>query len=213
MPTIRAQVRIPMFTNQPQDIITNTLHFEETVPMTLQAAGDAINPLLEAFYDAIYSPQEMANYMLPNLATVRYYRLDQPEPRVPYEKVLPMGGFTTTASLLPTETSIVLSFQGIRLGGTPQARRRGRIYIGGLASGVMAASTTSAFPLFGSSIRANVAGAAGVLKDASLTATLPWSVWSTVDQVPVRIDNGWVDNSPDTQRRRGVSSTVRLAWS
>lgn len=213
MPLIRAQVVLPMFTNVPSDVITNTLNFDEEVPLTLEEAATALQPIIETFYRAVYSSDGFANYLSISTSHINFYRMDQPTPRVPVTTAL----FTTTmpslnASTIPTETSIVLSFQGDRLGGTPQARRRGRIFLGGFATAMLDPSTTSSFPIIDASVRARIGDAATDLRDSSATATLPWVVWSETDQAAVVITNGWVDNSPDTQRRRSVEATARTLW-
>ena len=106
----------------------------------------------------------------------------------------------------------MLSFQGDRLGGTPQARRRGRIYLGGLSSLAISDSTGSTYPMIQASIRTRIAAAATAFRDDATTANLEWVVWSETDSVGVPVTNGWLDNAPDTQRRRSVDSTIRTLW-
>lgn len=214
MPNIRAQVVLPMFTNLPSDVITNTLNFDETVPATLEAAAAALQPIIEDFYRDIYSTDMWADYLSINTAHINFYRMDQPPPRVPVTTNL----FTSTLpvvdpSVLPTEVSVVLSFQGERLGGTPQARRRGRIYLGGLASNAVTVSSSSSFPLVNAAFRARIGTAASAFMAACETANFPWVVWSETDQLMVPVTNGWVDNAPDTQRRRSIDSNLRTLWS
>lgn len=201
-----------MFSNQPEDVVTNTMYFTELIPIGKPAVAAAITPLLGAFYGSIYSSSRMANYMQPALATVRWYDMSDPEPRVPL--IVPLGivGPTTAASQLPTETSVVLSFQGDRVSGQPQARRRGRIYLGGWATIAIASSSAGSYPEVGGLITAAIKTAANTLRTASASAGAPWSVWSTTDQQSVLITNGWVDSSPDTQRRRGINPTVRVLF-
>jgi len=56
-------------------------------------------------------------------------------------------------------------------------------------------------------------GAATYLKGASdAAADWTWVVYSTVDNAMYPVDNGWVDNSWDTQRRRGVKPTARYTF-
>jgi hypothetical protein len=37
-------------------------------------------------------------------------------------------------------------------------------------------------------------------------------VWSQVDQFAVEVDNGWIDNAFDTQRRRGQQVSTKTLW-
>lgn len=213
MATMRAQVVIPYFTGIPTDVATNTFHFFELVPIGLPAVAAAVTPLLDAFYTTIYnSVSGIANYCTPLTAHVKWYDLSQPEPRVPLGVNL---GLTSAviASNLPTEVSAVLSFQGVRVAGQPQARRRGRIYVPGLPSGAVTNSGASAFPELLPALRAAMGSAASTLITASAGAGARWSVWSQVDLAAVEVDNGWIDNTPDTQRRRGVEATLRTLWS
>lgn len=201
-----------MFTNLPTDVMTNTFHWTELTPMGLEAAADAATPKLADFYEAVYAGSlAMASYMQPANAIVNWYDLSQPAPRAPY--TLPLGSTVTeAASNMPTEVACVLSFQGDPVSGVPQSRRRGRIYLGGLNHGAIAQGDASLFPQFTTAFTAGVAnGASTHLLGAGITG-LRWSVWSPTTNTAVEITNGWVDNSPDTQRRRSVDPTVRRLW-
>lgn len=214
MPHITAQVILPYFTNIPSDVVTNTWTFDNVTPVTLEVAGDTLQPLLDDFYRAISTAGGFANYLNIGTARVNFYRSDSPIPRVPYSRPLWDGSPpATVASNLPTEVAMVLSFQGDREPGTPQARQRGRVFLGALASGAINASTASTFPLWTAALRNGAVAAAEALRDAAALANLPWSVYSRVDQRVVHVTNGWVDNAPDTQRRRSIDSTARTIWS
>lgn len=201
-----------MFTNLPQDVITNTFHFSELTVVGLEPAADALTPKLADFYEAVYNGSlGMASYMQPTLAQVHWYDLNQPEPRIPY--TLPLGAsIPVSASSLPTEVAAVLSFQGDPAPGVPQARRRGRIYLGAVNHNALASSSVSAFPIWSTAWVAGIVNGANThLLNAGVTG-MRWSVWSTVDQAPTYVTNGWCDNSPDTQRRRSVDPTVRTVF-
>lgn len=213
MAILRAQVVLPMFTNTPEDVVTNTLYFEQNTPVDWMLTADAVTPYLETFYESIFSGTDrLANYIVPAAVTVRWYNMDEPEPRVPY--IVAMGlESTVSTSIVPTEASIVLSFQGDREAGVPQARRRGRIYIGGLGQGCIAASSGSTFPTVGSGVRTSITNAATALRDGVQSAAATWVVWSPTTSSATEVTNGWVDNAIDTQRRRSVERTARTLWS
>jgi hypothetical protein len=212
MPNYRAQVTIPMFSTLPADVVTNTLHFLTLTPTALDEVADAVTPLIADMYEAIYaSGRSMGDYMRPALATVNWYDLGQPPPRVPY--TLPLGAtIPVTATAIPTEVSCVMSFQGAPLPGVPQARRRGRIYLPGISNPWMTVSSTGSFPILSAGAVSAVAAQAGQFRTAVLATAARWAVWSTVDASMTEITNGWVDNTPDTQRRRGVEATARTLW-
>lgn len=212
MAVFRAQVVFPMFTNIPSDVTTNTFHFTELSPLGLEAAADAITPRLSAFYTNVYGTgREMASYMRPGNAVVHWYDLSAPVPRVPY--TLPLNAvISTTTTTLPTEVSCVLSFQGDAESGVPQARRRGRVFLPALTNGVISASAASAYPQFASAFLTVVtAQAEATLLDLGVTG-MRWAVWSPTDQAATIVTNGWVDNTPDTQRRRGIDPTSRTLF-
>lgn len=101
---------------------------------------------------------------------------------------------------------MVLSFQADKVSGLPQARRRGRVYFGPLggaaeASGRPGTTLLSAVVAFG----------AALLSESNL-ADWTWVVYSTVNNGGAPVTNGWVDNSFDTQRRRGLEWTARTTF-
>lgn len=208
----RAQVVWPFFSNMPSDVMTNTFSFAELTPMSLQEAGDELIVHIRTFYQLVYGTTYLANYIVPANAHVNFYRIEDAPPRVPYTLPLGIAPITVSASTVPTETSCVLSFQGDRLSGSPQARRRGRIYIGGLATATMVSSTVSAYPTLNALFTAGVRTAADNLMDDLPGSGLRWCVWSPTDQNSVLVTNGWVDNSPDTQRRRSVDAASRILF-
>lgn len=212
MATFRATVVFPMFTNLPEDVITNTFHYSELTPMGLAAAAAAATPKLADFYEAVYAGSlGMANYMNPAIAHVNWYDLSEPAPRAPL--TLPLGAtIPVVSSTLPTEVATVLSFQGDHVSGTPQARRRGRIYIGAVPNAAMLASSISNYPLFSSAWIAGIRAGANTHLLPPPIADLRWSVWSPTDGTATFVTNGWIDNSPDTQRRRGIEPSVRTLW-
>jgi hypothetical protein len=212
MPTYRAQVVIPYFTNFPEDVITNTFHFVDFVPQPMEDLADDVTPLISDMYDAIYTATDSgANYVAWNLARVQWYDLSQPEPRSPY--ILPMPIATApSATQIPTEVACVMSFQAPPVSGIPQSRRRGRVYLGGLGSGWFSPSISTAYPRFSTGKSTVVANAMEAFHTAVNGTSARWAVWSPTDQAAYLVENGWVENSPDTQRRRSVESTIRVLW-
>jgi len=109
---------------------------------------------------------------------------------------------------MPSEVALCLSFQGEKVPGFPQRRRRGRIYFGPIVS------TASAGGRPTSAIITALAGAGDALATAlpanSMVGNL--AVWSPSDAAAVVVTDGWVDNAFDTQRRRGVERTSRTTW-
>ena len=202
MPSYQVQTVIKTDSGVPADWATNSWSFNATADVDMEDALDA----LEDFYNAIrasYSSNvEQFNHEF------KVYDRNDPEPRAPI--IERTWQFTTAPSgnPLPHEVSITMSFQGLRTSGVPQARRRGRIYIGPLNEGVVASTGRPSGVDIG-----NITTAGAALITASTAASgWTWTVWSTVNQVDVPIANGWVDNSFDTQRRRGRAATSRTTF-
>lgn len=140
--------------------------------------------------------------------TIKSYRRADPTPRVPaLDTPITITPGTTS---LAAEVALVMSFQAVRVAGEPQARRRGRIFLGPL----FATANDSATARPSSTLVSSVANAGDGLITASKASTLwEWQVWSQVDGDGNEVDNGWVDNAFDTQRRRGLRATTRTTFS
>lgn len=140
---------------------------------------------------------------------IKFYDLDQlTPPNYPLGVTTWALASAPSGASLPSEVALCLSFQAEKVPGFPQNRRRGRVYIGPVTQSV----NTGGRPTSGA--MSQLAGAANVLtanlKAASNVSQL--AVWSHVNTDAVPVTDGWVDNSWDTQRRRGVPSTSRTLW-
>lgn len=197
------QFRIQFFDSNPENIAVNTWHCD-----ALSLPGGYVDFVedLTTFYQAIDS---LYSSLVDNAsATLTTYNMTDPKPRAPVD-VRTIGSFTKGSGTLPTEVAVCLSFQGERVSGEDQARRRGRVYIGPLSSTVMASDSI----YIDSGDRDTLANAAGALVFASdASITYKWCVYSPTNEDLVTVNNGWVDNAPDTQRRRGIPSAARTLW-
>lgn len=214
MSIYRAQVVLPFFTNLPEDVITNTFHFEATTGATPEQVSTDVTPSLAAFYTDGYGSDGIAFYINRSLAHVKWYNLSNPEPRVPFVADLGIGSIPQGNSNLPTEVAMCLSFQGDPLSGQSQARRRGRVFLGGMPQGIISPSIGNNFPIWHPTVVQRwVTSAQDNLYGVSGATSPDWVVWSPTSQAAVEITNGWVDNAPDTQRRRSIDPTLRTIWS
>lgn len=213
MPIIRAQVTIPYDSNLPEDVVVNTFHFNVTTAN--QTAHDVIAAMLADFYGTV--PEGAAGaisaFLSANLnsanASIRTYDLSQAEPRQPIDVTNPGWTWAGAGAFLPEELAVCLSFQAVGVSGEPQARRRGRVYIGPL--GQNALETTGNRPE--QDFIDRLVAAAQTLKDESITNAARWVVYSeAAGGVGYNVDNGWCDNAFDVQRRRGVAATSRTLW-
>lgn len=214
MGVTRAQITIPQDNALPADWITNTLYFEND--SAHEDMNDALIAELSALINAI-GPLTGSNTA--TTATIDLYRLEDPEPRVPYLTQTvsrPQG----SAVGLPNEVALCVSFQGAVASGQAQARRRGRNFVGPISSSTANFSSTTAGSRPSATLMGAVADAyAGLLALAPTTSNPRWVVYSpTIDAQPgsslgdatTTITNLWVDDAWDIQRRRGNAPTTRI---
>jgi len=203
--TYRAQVVLRTTDNVPENYITNSLCIRVEPAGTLDT--DEVTTAIKDFYDDVVSYYSVA--VAQNGHLVKYYELPGTPPNYPFEEDTWNLAAPPAGSGLPAEVSLVLSFQGIRQAGFPQARRRGRIYIGPLDTSGMddqrpLATFVSNLATAGATFKSNIDAITGGLHH--------WAIWSNADQVAVDVANGWVDNAWDTQRRRGLRATSRTTF-
>lgn len=187
-----------------EDASVNTLHFSCVTPATDAAA---IAASLETIWDSNRGlfPATVAQ----NGHRIKIYNLADAEPRAPLVDTTFNLDSAPSGAPLPTEVALCLSFQAGRISGQSQARRRGRIYWGPIK-----ASYNDSNGRPDATAVATVLNVGDELLAASTAATdWSWGVFSRVDDDLVSVQNGWVDNAWDIQRRRGLAPTTRSTFS
>lgn len=193
---------LKMTSGIPEDSSVNTFHVD--CDLGSYDPNDFV-PIFKGFYDTFYG--RLANTVAQNGHSLKIYDMTDPEPRAPIVDALWNLAGAPGGTPMPSEVALCLSFQAARESGLPQARRRGRVYLGpfGTAANNNGRPSTDCIN--------DVAAAGQYLLDASLLATeWTWAVYSQVDNALVFVINGWVDNAWDTQRRRGVTPTARTTF-
>lgn len=204
----QVQVELRTQTGIPADNIINTFAFQ----WLGGGAPDfeALVGLIDEFYD------DIGTTILSNVLAggglahqVKVYDLTDPSPRPPVH----IGSFTQTGgtSPLPAEVAICASFQGIQEAGHPQARRRGRIFIGPLREDTISTGTDG-YPRISNTTRSSIATACTNLQENGATADWVWCVWSRADDQLYSAHDGWIEDEFDTQRRRGPGPLTRTTW-
>lgn len=219
MTILRMQVALKHTSGLAKDIASNTLYFDVSQG-TEAADAEEIFDKLVAFYTALPTggAQPLYTYFSTEMAQnghlIKAYRLSDAEPRVPIAERSFNLPAAPNGDPLPGEVALCLSFQGARISGQPQARKRGRIYVGRLDKDSSTAGRPSA-PLI-----SDLAKAGDTLLEASKASlTWRWHVYSPtqdaagVGWVSSAVVDGWVDNAFDTQRRRGLAATSRTIFS
>lgn len=222
---MRAQVTIGLDSGIPEDALVNTLYFDGDEDLDgIATDADYHNTAFGAirdFYQAIDSVCLANN--VNETVTVRIYDMRDPEPRVP-EFVDTFAIIPENAPALPNEIAVCLSFQAVPVSGLVQARRRGRIFIGPWVDAVGAVSIINGQSRPSLAARDAIAAAAQSMKQTDLPigigGSVRWSVYSpttdltsSVDDAFNDVDNGWIDDAFDVQRRRGAGATARVTWS
>lgn len=215
MAFMRALVELNRDSLVPADKSVNIWHF--VTPGTVAAAAPTVTTLLDTFYTDI---ETRMSQTLTGTGAIKYYDLEDAEPRAPV--ATGAIAFTPGVSAYPGEVAICLSFQGPVVSGFNQARRRGRLYIGPLASSTGAVDVADVRP--GSATRTDICDAAEALMTDTTLPGLIWSVFSPSTAGPppysgaalvdafVTVTNGWVNDAFDTMRSRGAAPTARTVF-
>lgn len=196
MPVYRFQARLQGVSNLPQDVYENTYYFDvQDGPLEPGFGGSA-----EEVADGLAAAYP-ANLPLAGIDgfEVRAYELAGGQPI--FQKDYPT--FAMPGNTGPGEVAICLSYAGVDDPERSTARRRGRVFLGPLASTPISAPRPNATLIgqvldFGEDL-ASIGTANGVT----------WHLYSQTDQTSVKIESIWCDDSWDTQRRRGLAPTTR----
>lgn len=145
---------------------------------------------------------------------------DSPFPQLPREVALAMsfhGDLSpvpeegAVAAIPSSESAIDQGAPATHSGHTrPRARRRGRIFLGPLATSALRVTSGTAEQRPHQTVIDTLATAAGQLHTGTMvTAGEVWIVGSRRDNIGYPVTGGWVDDEFDTQRRRQIKPTAR----
>lgn len=212
-----AKVSFPYFTALPEDVVVNTWHFAFIVGDPAEGDYGNLRDNLATFYSTVYSDVaavRWAPWVTTAANTIQVYNMADPSPRPPlYEASMAITGATPPSTSTTTpETAICLSYQAEPSAGVPQARRRGRIFLGGMGTAIQAGSGVT-FPSIAAGVRTLICNAAEALATSMFADGWQWVVHSRTVAGDAAVTNGWVDDEPDTQRRRGRDPAIRTLWS
>lgn len=224
------KVILPRVTGVPKDQSNNDFVFNLGAAALDEDAVAMLLPVVTAFYNTagIGATQQVAFYIGAQVprgvpVQVHFYQVGALDGSVPmgpprYIRTFTLGAQGAGGGAFPSEVALVGSYHaenalvpehGTGPGGVktrPKARYRGRIYLGPLGNAAGDLSTGEHRPNV--AIMADLKGAMETLA----VADVGWSVWSRVDATLRLVIGGWVDNSWDTQRRRGPEATSRVQF-
>jgi len=220
--TLEAQMIFANDNGNPADAVMNVWHFKTDDVGTPAEEGTDVEARIFTFYQYI---DDYLSSFLSGAYTIKVFDLADPEPRVAvWEHVSSIT--PGTGNGIPDEVCVALSYQAERVSGEPQARRRGRLYIGPLNGGttVLSADTSAGDCIVHATFRADLATAAaataGVFTGASSGSAIAWCTYSPTDraggktlaQSSHNVTDGWIDFAVDIQRRRGHAPSARTLW-
>lgn len=215
MPFYITQVALERDGLLPEDDIVNTWHWAGAAADSI-GQRDSVLDRLTTFYNSVItllmSGSLTGNYSL------KIYDFEDPTPRVPLEVREIASGNAPTAQGYPCEVALCLSMAAPPVAGVPQARRRGRVYLGPLKSttGITTGGLSDVRP--DASVVSQLLVLAQALNEGD--STIPHvAVYSPTTQLTLDpgqfafnlITSFSVDNSFDTQRRRGAAPTSRTS--
>jgi hypothetical protein len=193
MAITECQIILKNENGMPEDSYVNTLYFDDgTIPTPDSQVA------LEVFqaYDKV---RTILNDVISGM-TIKLYPpgLNPTGPRYqedfPYEPLAGPG---------PQEVACCLSYSTYDDPERATPRRRGRIYVGPLGGSVC--QTDRPNP----SVTAAVLDLGTAIATVGFANNLTWVMRSRADNLYGKIESIWVDDSWDTQRRRGLKATAR----
>lgn len=203
MPTFRVQSVMYPTTNLLRDATVNTFHVDTV-------SGPPDFAALSLAWETFMSGQRalFADSVRQFDHVLKVYNLADPEPRAPVYEDTWSFSEALVGEMLPPEVALCISFEGGRVSGEDQARKRGRIYLGpfdiqytvdGRPNPDVCSDLVAAFSTFIESLNA---------------AGFYFVVYSRANAATVAVERVWVDEEWDTQRRRGRESTgsATTAW-
>lgn len=218
---LRCEIRWKRLTGVARDDQINTFFVGTSTlsdPDLLTAAqGAQVN--MRNFLDGFMSSHIFAGAPL---AHRLIFNMLDAEPRIPIDEGDMGAGSLSAAEALPEEVSMVVSFEGPHISGESQRRRRGRMYLPTFtvddvthttsvvwASGAVSNAVAMMEALTGD---LETAGAHLVVFSRVAAAAAGGTLLNQARAGATIVSNGWVDDEPDTQRRRGRPSGTRTAW-
>lgn len=250
MELIKATTILPYASGLPRDVAETSLWFRNGVLSGIPPSSDDIIP--ENWQRVFTAVEEFWTADLPGLITslsgfistvvdrtagaakvrmVRFDTITNQEVGAPVFQPITLDNFAG-GSPLPAEVALCMSFKSNANDGTPERRRRGRIYVGPLGEAHNEVVDGIGRPT--DVLITAVNNAASRLQDTASDVlelngvATPWVVYSRPTTAEWNaehpgqerlvgdvhdVTDGWCDDEWDTQRRRGLDATKRVAWS
>lgn len=198
MAVARFQVSVPFAPDLPENVVVSTFHLNDTIPNEFPGSTDWA--ALASAAAAAWEDGWIGTAPLQRI-TVKVFGVTGPPPHDPIATHVrnPAAGIPTPNH--PTQLAMCLSYKG---GQRPW--QRGRIFLAPWQSSVFGSASPGPRPTTDIRNRAlQLADALAALGGADID----WSVWSRVKSEATAVNQAWVDDSWDIQRRRKQRPTAR----
>lgn len=200
--TIRCQVTLNPLADPRQHII-NTWHCTTVGASTPVEAATAFQTNLNTFYQAVDT--YLSNELNGAVPRFRAFNLLELKPRQPIRDES-MTALVAGGNMAPRELCLCVSYRAEYVSGVTPKRRRGRIYLGPLASSTLNTANGNATAAATNAINA---AADALLEASKISASFSWVVYSPTSDANQHgeagfypVIAGWVDDNVDVQRRR-----------
>lgn len=209
------QVNLPMDSGLAQDAVTNTWHYTK-IGGTEATAADEMADRLQSFYGSLSGV--LSAQINETLVRFKAYDLEDAEPRVPVFDEFRSITAPSAGASLPHEVTCVGSYHGTFTSGVNPASRRGRAFLGPLkVSSIEDASsrvqfTAAARTVFFNAFDVMLTGFEGSLLVKWITYSPTIRASQGIASAVSIVTGGFIDNEPDTQRRRGQISNNRSVF-
>jgi hypothetical protein len=219
---IRNEVRWLRTTGDSADDQINTFFTSSNVDdrQALLDASVAFIASFRTFIDGL-----MPSALFTSAPLLHYLQFDmlEAEPRAAVAEGDAGAGALSGSQPLPEECSMVLTLDSPHVSGQSQRRRRGRMYLPTFTVDALDATTSTIWDQSVIDVVTTwIPDAIAALEDADCNLVIFSRVEAAEDGGTLLqqaragatvVTRGWVDNEPDTQRRRGRDGGTRSAWS
>lgn len=226
MVQVLATVSLPHKSGLNEDRVVNTFAFYNSASSFTQTDATAMGLALNQFYNVIPSGlNAIAGWIGPQISRTAPVEvkmtditghLDGSAHGSPdFEDGWNLGAMVPGALPLPSEVCVALTLDGsvdseapeFGPGGTrPKSQLRGRIYLGPVTHGATVLDGLTGRVSVSTQLRSSWLAAAEALRE---NTTWNWAVWSRKGAFMTAVDQNWVDDAFDTQRRRGERTQSR----
>lgn len=208
VPTYFCQVELRSADEVAENSCVNTFTFDGAGTADPMLDGEILANTLFDFYEQMVTADIFPS-SVPDGIEIAVYSIDPASPVLGSPVYFAFrDDINGSGNALPSECAICLSFASDPVTGVPAARRRGRVFIGPLSSGLLVGSSPARPDLVQlQSVLDGYIDAITAVGTDDLTAV----VWSRTSGDVFPVARAWIDDEFDTMRSRGTRATTRLS--